>query len=887
MALAKLNSTPDFLVISEHWLNEGIIEHFPIEGYSLQTYFCRKEMQHGGVMICSKKSVSCMGLEAIETLSVEKDCELCAVVEPTSGLAVVGLYRAPQSDLSVFLAQMEKALSILDKFNEVLILGDFNVQFLNPNSRDRNRVCNLFLQFGYEHCIFDPTHGDNCLDNIFVRSNSSAPLKSKTINFNISDHKAVAVELKLATASNEDHIFEPRPNFSDKNLELLNLALTQVDWSFIACEMELERKWTALTETVNFLIDSIIPKKTNQPSKPKKTLSTNWFTTELRILSNEISMLKDFYETNRTDDRREIYLSARRRYRQKIAECKRVANSRLLENSDNKQRTGWLMIDRFRGRDRKKLAHHQDTPSNEEFQHFFNNIAKDLHDQLPSSNRDPTTNIIPNNAPLFFFKTVSEEELKKVISGLKNSRTPDAYGLSSYILKKIANSILVPLHYLINESISSRIFPDHLKKARLVPIFKQGERSDPANYRPISVLPVWSKPLEKLLVIQMEEFLESHHLLSQCQYGFRKKKNTSQAILDFSNNILNGFHNGYFARANLYDIKKGFDCVPHATLIKKLKCYSFANSSVALIESYLKDRGPWPFSVPQGSIAGPLLFIIFINDLPNSILPDNLIMYCDDSTSSTSHKNLEDLCETNEHTKNRFNEWMLMNRLTVNEGKTVEITFSLRNLPNVNNPPCARLLGAYIDPTLSWLPHCEKFAASLSKLTFLFRNIAKIINKESLLSIYYGLFQSKLEYAILAWGHSPHAELIFKIQRRVVRILSHKGYREDCRQDFIRLEIPTLYSIYAYKCAVYAKEMIESGVYQPPRHDHHTRFAGNNNIAPRYNRVNRTRNSANYWAIKIYNYIPEDYKRESNKQFAMLVKKFFTKKALYSLDEIV
>ena len=132
--------------------------------------------------------------------------------------------------------------------------------------------------------------------------------------------------------------------------------------------------------------------------------------------------------------------------------------------------------------------------------------------------------------------------------------------------------------------------------------------------------------------------------------------------------------------------------------------------------------------------------------------------------------------------------------------------------------------------------------------------------KESIMAVYYGLFHSRLEYAILAWGHSPHAEKVFKIQRRVVRVIANRGYQEDCRSDFVELQIPTLYSTYAYKCAILACEHLAEGKYNLPAHTHSTRFATGQNIQHPCPRTTRARNSRNYWAPKIFNGLPEGLK---------------------------
>lgn len=149
---------------------------------------------------------------------------------------------------------------------------------------------------------------------------------------------------------------------------------------------------------------------------------------------------------------------------------------------------------------------------------------------------------------------------------------------------------------------------------------------------------------------------------------------------------------------------------------------------------------------------------------------------------------------------------------------------------------------------------------------------------------YYGLFHSRLDYAVTSWGHAPSAEIVFKIQRRAIRVLAHKGYREDCRDDFVELKVLTLYSSFAYKCAIYAHQ--HPGLFKPPQHKHNTRFVNKDMVAVPYNRIDRVKNITNYWAVKTYNKLDKETRKMPLTQFKVKVKKYFTEKALYSLNEL-
>ena len=228
------------------------------------------------------------------------------------------------------------------------------------------------------------------------------------------------------------------------------------------------------------------------------------------------------------------------------------------------------------------------------------------------------------------------------------------YGLNITLLKNVKNLLIIPLTKLINESFRTGVFPDTLKVACVIPIFKKGDKDDLGNYRPISLLPIITKIFEKAIKNQIVKYLEKHEILNKYQYGFREKLSTSDAILRFTEHTLDCFENGRYSASLFCDLSKAFDCVSHAILLKKLNTFNFNASSIKLIKSYLENRKQSvrledeisselyvKAGVPQGSILGPVLFLIYINDLPNALGNIACLLYADDTTLSMSHHNLE------------------------------------------------------------------------------------------------------------------------------------------------------------------------------------------------------------------------------------------------------
>lgn len=876
--ICRLPESPDYLILTEHWLDPNSINYFNIEGYNQGAAYCRENSSHGGVIIFVKENVKFSTIDQVHKFSVEKEIEMCAI--SNNKIAVVGMYRVPGSNMNTCQAQLERALNYLDKFEEVIILGDYNACSIDQ-SNDFNAISTLFHQFGYHYLINEPTRGTRCIDNIFVKCTNSSCIGG-VFNPQLSDHAAVWAQWSIRSRQDAtSHQQKQHRKFSNENLEALKNSLLIADWTFVAGEESAEHKWERLTNTIVSHMDQVMPLRRVGRPRVSSRLITKWYTPELGQLSLHVTAMKEFYESDRSQDTaKELYLSARRRYRKRIKLAKIEANSTFIAEAQNKSKAMWQVIDRNRGVRRGQQVQ-EGKPSEEILKNYFENIAKNLDDALPPTTTDPTRYLPHVQAPILSIKTVREAEIWGSIKALKCSDTIDTYGLTTKVIKKIAQSITTPLTYLINECITLGTFPDQLKKTRICAIHKQGPVENPANYRPISILPILSKIYEKVIKGQLEAHFEGNNLITDNQFGFRKGTSTKEAILKLTNFILENFDQEKVALGSFYDVSKGFDCIPHDKLIMKLKHYSLSTQAAKLIESYLSGRGPWPYSVAQGSILGPLLYVIYSNDLSRAIEPADATMFADDTTSVDGHKDLAVARSMAMDTQRRVKEWMTSNRLTLNDNKTVNMTFSTRDLTLETNPDHTKFLGVLIDPQLRWDVHCRKLAAKLAGITYLIRNLVKCTNSSTVLMAYHGLFHSRLSYGLEAWGHSPHASKVFKMQRRVMRVIVGKGYREDCREDFVSMKIPTLFSLYAYHCALYTRNGAGD-----PRHQHHTRFVeGGNRAIPR-NRMERTRNISNYWGVRCFNSLPNNVKALSVAEFKTKAMSHFLEIGLYSLNEL-
>ena len=263
------------------------------------------------------------------------------------------------------------------------------------------------------------------------------------------------------------------------------------------------------------------------------------------------------------------------------------------------------------------------------FNDFFASVTDGIVKDIPPSSTHFNQYLNVNNTSSFSFQPVDSAKIEKIIKDLESKPSLDINGVSTSLLKKCAPSLLLPITHIVNLSLTEGFFPDSLKVSRVCPIFKQGSREDPNNYRPISCLPVFSKIFEKVVYNQLFEFLTSNSILNPNQFGFQPNKSTVHPLLHILNYIADAFSNNKFVVAVFLDLRKAFDMVSHEIILSKLRSIGVDDIVISWFRSYLSDRKMYTMvnghlsksyrtlirSVPQGSILGPLLFLIFINDI--------------------------------------------------------------------------------------------------------------------------------------------------------------------------------------------------------------------------------------------------------------------------------
>ena len=277
---------------------------------------------------------------------------------------------------------------------------------------------------------------------------------------------------------------------------------------------------------------------------------------------------------------------------------------------------------------------------------------------------------------------LSEDEFEEAFKSLERSKAPGHDGLDVNIITSVYELIKKPLLKIFNESIDLGISPENMKIAKVRSIFKSGKKELLTNYRPISVLSCFSKILERIMYNRVYNYLNDNNLFHK-QFGFRKGHSTDHALIELINSIYDSFNQNKYTLGVFIDLSKAFDTVDHNILIDKLNLYGITNNSLKWFSSYLSNRKQFIQAgaiktsnldiicgVPQGSISGPLLFIIYVNDLCNVSKIFEPIIFADDTNIFFSHKNIKELFHTANLELNKVFKWFNANRLFLNKDKT-------------------------------------------------------------------------------------------------------------------------------------------------------------------------------------------------------------------------
>lgn len=791
----------DIIALSETWLDDRIPdEDLRMNGFNL---FRRDRAgdHHGGICVYIKESIYCRRRFDLELRDVEN---IWLEVSIYNKRSLIGTFYRPPNSPANILSSIEDSISLAFDTNiqNIFITGDFNLDTLKQTTnRKINDICQ---HFNLEQVINEPTHytetSASIIDlfftsqkNLVVLSGVGEPFLEQNIRY----HCPIYCVLKLkkpANATYMRHIWL----YDRGNYEALSDELMHTNWN--------ELKNSDIEIYASNIVDKILNTASNYiPNKTIKIRTSDppWLTNNIRRLMRKRKRLYDKYKSSKNQSDFDNYKRVRNEVTKEIRNSKKAEIDKLsdkLKSNNLGQNDWWKTLKYFIKPEQSSAIpplnkngsiFSDDTDKANLLNNFFveQSILDETGATLPPSDFD--------RPHLLDSINVTPAEVEIVLRSLKLGKASGPDLINNRLLKELARPLALPLSDLYNYSLSEGKVPDAWKKANVTPIFKKDDPSEVSNYRPISLLSTVGKVLEKIVHKYIFNFFRDHNIITTLQSGFVAGDSTVNQLLDLYNTLCKALDEGKEVRAIFCDVSKAFDRVWHKGLLYKLSLVGITGSLLSWFTSYLYNRkqrvvlpggsSSWKSvkaGVPQGSILGPLLFLLYINDIVENI-NSSIRLFADDTSLFIIVDNPVTAAAQLNSDLTKIHDWANKWLVKFNPAKSESMIFSRKvNKPQhpavtMNNEPVSEVnvhkhLGVYLSRDCSWHEHLEYIKNKAWTRINLMRKLKFKLDRKSLEVVYLSFIRPLLEYADVVWDNCSQYEVneLEKIQYEAARIVT-------------------------------------------------------------------------------------------------------------------
>jgi hypothetical protein len=817
-------------------LDKGL---YNLEGYN--SFFMNLPSKGGGLCIFVHEDF--IAKECIEFNDIYETHESLFIkvsVKNTMSFIVGCIYRPPRCSLAQFNEYLNNVLLVSPTIfhNKCILVGDFNINLCKVGNVTGLNTCFIELmdEAGFNQVITEPTRLDDqtglptsLIDHFWI--NFEREITHEVINFPFSDHLPIVLNIKL----NIKHsLIEVKfRDLSMRNFDKFNNDKCDLFSSCTISSGDVNLETDKFMNWLNSIVDRYFPMKMKLLSR--KRYCSPWLDKSIRKFINKkhklfIALKKGLISY--------IYFKAYSNVLRIMIDRARTLYYRFkFDNCSDNSRKMWKSINNLLGRNKNMTINYNELVLNdgtcisdaqgiaEEFNKYFNSVPRETQAALDKPLFD-YSDLVPGNDRSLLFTRANALEVESVIDKMKNKSNSSNIPLR--VLKFIKNDVSLYISKLFNLSLNNGIYPDLFKCARMIPLFKSGSRSKMSNFRPISLLSLFNKIFEKMLFVRLNSFISDCNILSEYQFGFRLGKDTQRATLRLLSQVLPCLGSSRRAACIFLDFKKAFDTIDHQILSRKLHRYGIQGRTLDLIRSYLKNRFHFVqidnkkskmlecnVGVPQGSVLGPLLFILYTNDLHYLFKDVRPIMFADD-TALTQVNECPIALEFNvNYLLYKIGDWCNFNRLALNCLKTKWMYFSYRRdyIPKliINHEIIERVdsfkyLGFHIDDRLNHNVHVRLLTGKLNRLFFISKIICRYCSNEAARSFYFGMVHSIITYGLLVWGGALlYGATTTRMQRLHDKIIlnlfrNNDETMGDINKIYKRERLMKLSDIYRVKC---------------------------------------------------------------------------------------